>query len=119
MSAYNTSGLYGTNRVGSSYVGNPNSYQFGYYNQPNNGANAYGQFRNQMGGSAPFQNWLFNQYNREYGDYSAAAGQNRDLQFSDYLQQNQGNIVGRYQQENFGPTKEGQQYQQRMRWINS
>lgn len=120
MSVYNTSGLYGTNRVGSNIYGSPSSFQYGYYNDGgNNGANGFSAFRNAAGGSAPYQNWLFGQYNRIYGDYLGESGQNPSLQFTDYLTQHQGDITGRYQQENFGPTREGQQYQQRLRWVNS
>lgn len=115
MSAYNTSGMYGTGNFSSDSWGSPDSLQGGYFNDGgNNGANGFGNFRSQLGGNARFGGWLNSQYNRTYGDYQGTGDPN--LTWGNYLQQHQGDIVNRYTNENFSPVSQGVQGQRQLRW---
>lgn len=125
MAYYNAGGTQGA--AGSMYgTGNPNrdifegNLTFGrdYYNTGNQGRAGFSQWTQNLGGSQKFKDYVQNKFNILRDEYSAAAGQDQELTWTDFLLGNQDKLVTDYS--NLGPSGRFEQPGRslgKLRWL--
>lgn len=117
--AMTTPGMYGSQAVNPSVLNDAGGLGSGFFSMPEGQQAGYNQFVDNFAGggqSSHFGNFLRNRFGRTQQEYVAQQAQQPDLKFTDYLQNNQGNLQNEYAGMN-PQDRGGQQGQRGLRWL--